>query len=619
MASDFARVEFFFVQQNSQQRRFASSVASHETDFHVVNDRDIRAIKQPLVTIRFVGVANLNQNCHGNSINKRSAKDDGKMTKRFRKGLLGVIVAVPTNRRPVHPPLFASFDRRRLEISGCGGASSRHAAAGGPVTDDSNQRRHITLNSDRSVDFGRVGERIPPGCLRSSLGDEPLARRPNLTHARQPYYHSLLCCHSSAQLFSMSVLLFEDSFVDRLQPITFCRPAYAIHCGGLRLVEVVRRLALSIAAESRPHLSDLQETSFPELSPRGADDRRVLLNARLVPDLELVPILRVLLDQQDTGAVWIEDQLALAILPQNNPLANSVEGRNISSLIRESRISELLLPDEMREHIALLEYPHSVIAEHRRVLANNLQVRAATEEFTEIQPSVYVKDNVTLGPFVVCETSGGPILLESGAEVGPFSILIGPLSIGENSTIHPRSSMHPYVSTGSTVKIGGEVDSSIVESYSNKQHHGYLGHSYLGSWVNLGAGTSNSNLKNTYGQVNMTIAGHKVPTGMRLMGCVIGDYTKTAINTSILTGRTIGVASMLYGFVAQDVPSFVNYAHQFGDITSVSLAAAVTMQQRMFARRQVVHRPADEELMTRVYEQTAAEREGLSCRPPKLV
>lgn len=413
----------------------------------------------------------------------------------------------------------------------------------------------------------------------------------------------------------MSVLLFEDSFVERLRPITLCRSAYAIHCGGLRLIDVTCQLTSAVATDPRPYLRQVYDADSLTAA-RPTDGVQILINARLAPNVELVPIIQHLLDSQTIGAVWIADQLALAILP--NSLPTSVVGQAIPSFVRESQIAELTLPEEIRDHVTLLEYPHSIVAKHQRIFTNNLKVRSASAGFTEVRPGVFVKGDTKLGESIVTDTSRGPILLESGVVVGSFVQLAGPLLIGENSTVRGHSTLHPYVSTGHTVKIGGEVESSIIEPYSNKQHHGYLGHSYLGSWVNLGAGTSNSNLKNTYGEVNMTVAGRKIPTGMRLMGCVIGDYTKTAINTSILTGRTIGVASMLYGFIAQDVPSFVNYAHQFGDISAVSLESAVVTQQRMFSRRHVTRRDCDRQLLVHVFEQTAAEREGFECRPPKL-
>jgi UDP-N-acetylglucosamine diphosphorylase / glucose-1-phosphate thymidylyltransferase / UDP-N-acetylgalactosamine diphosphorylase / glucosamine-1-phosphate N-acetyltransferase / galactosamine-1-phosphate N-acetyltransferase len=170
-----------------------------------------------------------------------------------------------------------------------------------------------------------------------------------------------------------------------------------------------------------------------------------------------------------------------------------------------------------------------------------------------------------------------------------------------------------------TTKTGGEVECSILEPYSNKQHQGFLGHSYVGSWVNMGAGTSNSDLKNTYGTVNMSYGGQKVVTGMNFVGCFIGDYAKTAVNTSIFTGKTIGAASMVYGFVTSNVPSFVNYARSFGQVTEAPVDVVISMQARMFARRNVAQRPCDAELLRAMFERTRGERAELgelSSEPP---
>jgi len=162
---------------------------------------------------------------------------------------------------------------------------------------------------------------------------------------------------------------------------------------------------------------------------------------------------------------------------------------------------------------------------------------------------------------------------------------------------------------GHTTKIGGEIEASIVEPYTNKQHHGFLGHSYLGSWVNLGAGTCNSDLKNTYGKVNMEYGGEKVDTGMQFVGCMMGDYAKTAINTSIFTGKTVGVCSMVYGFVTTNVPSFVNYARSFGQVTELPPEVMQQTQQRMFSRRDVEQRSHDIQLLHDMYELTREERQ----------
>ncbi|MGC4006805.1 MAG: hypothetical protein QM811_28230 [Pirellulales bacterium] len=161
---------------------------------------------------------------------------------------------------------------------------------------------------------------------------------------------------------------------------------------------------------------------------------------------------------------------------------------------------------------------------------------------------------------------------------------------------------------GHTSKVGGEVECAIIEPYGNKQHHGFLGHSYVGSWVNLGAGTSNSDLKNTYGKVNMLYGKTKINTGMQFIGCMIGDYAKTAINTSIFTGKTIGACSMVYGFVTGNVPSFVNYAKSFGQTTEAPVDVMISTQARMFARRGKEQRPCDVQLLRDMYELTREER-----------
>ena len=189
--------------------------------------------------------------------------------------------------------------------------------------------------------------------------------------------------------------------------------------------------------------------------------------------------------------------------------------------------------------------------------------------------------------------------------------------IGPNSRINEHAAIKDCVSLGHTTKIGGEIEGSVIECYSNKQHHGFLGHSYLGSWINLGAGTCNSDLKNTYGQVNMEYGDNKVATGMQFVGCVMGDYAKSAINTGIFTGKTIGTCSMLYGFVTTNVPSFVNYARLFGQTTEMPPAIMVSTQKRMFGRRNVEQRPCDIQLLHDMYKATAAERQ-LSESPLSL-
>ena len=246
---------------------------------------------------------------------------------------------------------------------------------------------------------------------------------------------------------------------------------------------------------------------------------------------------------------------------------------------------------------------------HLTTLGPNLDHRLAHGEYSEIADGVFAAQGARIGQYIVSDTSKGPIVLEAGASIGPYCYLSGPAHLGAGARVIEQAAIKDCVALGHTTKIGGEVEGSIIEPYTNKQHHGFLGHSYLGSWVNLGAGTCNSDLKNTYGHVNMEYQGQKVATGMQFIGCLVGDYAKSAINTGIFTGKTIGACSMLYGFVTTNVPSFVNYARSFGQVTEAPVEVMVATQLRMFARRNVQQRPCDVQLLYDMHELTRHERQ----------
>ncbi len=242
--------------------------------------------------------------------------------------------------------------------------------------------------------------------------------------------------------------------------------------------------------------------------------------------------------------------------------------------------------------LPLLEYPHDIVREHLATILDHLTDRVARGAYREVADDVFLATGAKLGDYVVTDTKSGPIILEAGATVGPYCYLSGPVHLGANCRVLEHAALKHAVALGHTTKIGGEIEASIVEPYSNKQHHGFLGHSYLGSWVNLGAGTCNSDLKNTYGNVNMEYRGRKVATGMQFIGTIVGDYSKTAINTGIFTGKVIGACSMVYGFVTTNVPSFVNYARLFSQVSEAPVEVLAATQKRMFQRRGVEQRPA---------------------------
>ena len=416
----------------------------------------------------------------------------------------------------------------------------------------------------------------------------------------------------------VTILVFEDAQVEQLSPITTGRAACCITVASYRLIDLLERLGTPLCGMLRAYLRDMQMADMLAMPPVDAlvnsqtaasqPGPRLAINARLVPSATTLAALRDLLGQATThetsGVVWEGNQVAAVLNPPWSWPALAAAGGNMESLLLQC----MDLP-RLTTSLTLMSYPHEVIAANMRVFAENMQMRIDSAAYQQTDDGVFLASDAQLGAYTICDTKAGPIIIDSQAQVGPYTLLRGPLYIGPRAKILEHAAIKDAVSLGHTTKVGGEVEAAVVEAYSNKQHHGFLGHSYLGSWINLGAGTCNSDLKNTYGTVNMEYGCGKVATGMQFLGCVMGDYSKTAINTGIFTGKVIGVCSMMYGFVTSNVPSFVNYARLFGQMTTLPPDIMTATQQRMFARRKVQQRACDMQLINDMYRLTQAERD----------
>ena len=412
----------------------------------------------------------------------------------------------------------------------------------------------------------------------------------------------------------MQILLFEDDLVPRLYPITVGRPAYAVTCASFRLIDWLAELARDSGAKIhgvvRPHLAELQRLDFAAIDTGPWDPRKdtLLVNARLVPSAATAQSLAKIVRQARSGVVLAGDAIAAAWIDSSGPLPQPGSAPDrFAEQLRTTVAGKLPVLDGLS--LDLFAYPHDVVRQSMAIFESNLTHRIRSGRYREVASGVYAADGASLGTYTVTDTSKGPIVLDAGASVGPHCVLRGPAYLGVDARVIEHSAIKDMVSLGHTTKIGGEVEASIIEPYTNKQHHGFLGHSYLGSWINLGAGTCNSDLKNTYGQVKMDYRGQQVATGMQFLGCIMGDYAKTAINTGIFTGKTIGCCSMVYGFVTTNVPSFVNYARLFGQVTELPPEVMVATQHRMFTRRMVEQRPCDIQLLHSMYELTRHERQ----------
>src|SRR5688572_161931 len=183
--------------------------------------------------------------------------------------------------------------------------------------------------------------------------------------------------------------------------------------------------------------------------------------------------------------------------------------------------------------------------------------RTTIPGLTTIGPHlVYVERGATIEPLVMLDASTGPILVRRGAKVQAFTRLVGPCVIGEDTLV--SGGRIASSSIGEHCRVHGEISMSVFTSHSNKGHDGFIGHSVLGRWVNLGAGTVNSNLKNNYSVVSFWTPRGMEQTSQQFLGAFIGDHAKTAIGTRLTTGAVIGAGANVYGvgITSRYIPPF---------------------------------------------------------------
>ncbi|MBP7738586.1 MAG: hypothetical protein KA369_21605 [Spirochaetes bacterium] len=222
---------------------------------------------------------------------------------------------------------------------------------------------------------------------------------------------------------------------------------------------------------------------------------------------------------------------------------------------------------------------------------------------------VYIEEEAAFEPFVFIEASEGPVFIGAGARINSFSRIEGPCMIGRECVIY-GAKIRSGSSIGPFCRIGGEIEQSIFHGYSNKYHDGFIGHSYIGEWINMGALTTNSDLKNNYTNVKVYTSASRRKTGRTKIGCFMGDFVKTSIGTLINTGSSIGPGAMLVHagkLTPCHIPSFSWYIDGetgrpllFDDFMAVC--------RRAMARRNVEVSEEFSALMRTVYDMTSPER-----------
>jgi UDP-N-acetylglucosamine diphosphorylase/glucosamine-1-phosphate N-acetyltransferase len=409
----------------------------------------------------------------------------------------------------------------------------------------------------------------------------------------------------------MRIAIFEDNGHAALAPLSLTRPVFSLRSGAASLLDRQRRFfaADEAGALVQPERADLCRLNEPDLVCNDpawlTREPLVLVNGRWLPPLE-----QALLSGPRVGLVG--DQVAYVVLPAG-------QGAELTASNLSWRLAEWA--EKLPCHAAggvLIQYVWNLIEHNGATLEQDYQLWQARGVpqpggLPVVGPAERFRAAPTarIEPMVLIDTTRGPVLVDDRAVVQAFSRLEGPCYVGPDTQVlgaRVRGS-----SVGPQCRIGGEVEATVIHGHSNKAHDGFVGHSYLGEWVNLGAGTQVSDLRTDYARIRMRVGGVSVDTGLIKLGVVMGDHTKTSINTLINTGTTVGVFAQLLtsgALMPRGVPSFCQVGQgglqERSDLREMFAGAATAM-----GRRDREWTPAHAELFFTLFEQTADERHQL--------
>ena len=410
----------------------------------------------------------------------------------------------------------------------------------------------------------------------------------------------------------MDIIVFDDPILaNNFKPLTYTRAVFELAFGSTsildRLLNTVKPDQVTLLVPD--YLKEIVEERHPNftVNPSTVDEDVLLVNGFFNPSFKDFLIKAA---SENKRFVLFDGDLVVAArlsAPSLGKMARAVKERKPYPKSFDDAASVLEASD-----FVIARYPWHLLDLIESVLKEQLEkvgeVKAAALPNISVRgdsADLRLGEKVTVEGYVTFDTSSGPIILDDGCVVESFARISGPSYIGSRSLIRSSSIIEGSI-IGEVCKIGGEVSNSIILGYTNKAHLGYIGHSLIGEWVNLGAGTCNSDLKNTYGNVRVKIGDSTIDTKRVKVGCFIGDGVKSSIGTQISTGRRIGVYSHIGGFVDQDIPPFT-FCPKGVDrgAEPMPVEEAVKVQRRMMNRRGKKPTEAYVKMMRSIFEMYA--------------
>jgi len=409
----------------------------------------------------------------------------------------------------------------------------------------------------------------------------------------------------------MKVIIYEDEYFDNLYPLTYLRPVYELKCGHTKLLQKIHRLL-----GEQEYYYFMREYLAPVFSKKYGSDRVnqpsafegdvLLINGRLLAIDISIPL------NGPEEVALSQGQIVYCRLR-----AATIKRLGFSKLNELLQAAVTQLPNKAID-AKLINYPWNLIQHNSKAILDDFHHIEQPGIHGELSPQasivgdpnlIYIAPGASVRPFVTLDTSHGPIILDRDVIVHPYTHIEGPNAIAEQTQVF-GGNIREGCAIGPVCRVRGEIEESIIHGYSNKHHDGFLGHAYVCEWVNLGAFTTNSDLKNDYTSVQIYIKGELVDSQDLKVGSFIGDHTKTSIGTLFTTGAVVGVMSNVVhagSLIPKFVPSFCWFINNhvtkgFGFQHMVNTAA------KAMARRKVQLTPEDEAMLRTVFEMTKEER-----------
>lgn len=405
-----------------------------------------------------------------------------------------------------------------------------------------------------------------------------------------------------------TLILFEDAGYRNLLPLTYWRTTCELRTGYGSLfqhacsrIEASRRVLYCRGCMAG---TTSERFALPvNRVPRG--EPALLVSGRLLPTAELSPgpLPSVQWDQDEPIVIHADPALLERLTPE--------------VLLDRAAVRQVLANVPLHEFVRspkMIRYPWDLVNANLEMLQIGwrqagrpacLEGRICDGVYMLNRSAIHVGPGSTIKPGVVLDAEHGPIYIGENVTISPCTSIEGPCYIGDGSLIQPGSALRDAMSIGPRCKVGGELESSIIHGYSNKQHDGFLGHAYIGEWVNLAADTVNSDLKNTYGPVRVPINGVDVDSGQMFVGLTMGDHSKTGIGQMFPTGAVVGFSCNVATceFSPRFVPSFTWLTGSGAKEYDVERCLEVV--SRVMARRQKTLTDAERTLIHVIHDQAA--------------